>query len=260
MLSLSFVRTYFVYWLISIIALFGAGCYVKQRSEAAAILSSDAHWEAWGEARLQATVHVSEPVLFTVTNAAYVNFTRNWVFHARTANITNILVIAEDEASLRSLLADGVPTMSRSDFVQGGAGSTSQSLSLYGSGSFKQLSCHRATYLLRLLRSGVEAAYSDSDAVFFRSPWPLVADASSVLVGDIEDCAAPVPRHRVCTCFIAMRPSEDNIRIAKSWKDRCARHTDMDDQVGLAQARVSTFACLLQLSHFPAHRTTSTPF
>ena len=172
-------------------------------------------------------------VLYTVTNAAYLETTLNWVAHLIALNVSNYVVVADDTKSYRYLYRNGYRVLPRSAFVVENP-QLAGKLALYGGKEFASISCRRAAYMARFLRSGYQAIYADSDTVFFTDPSKLLSEsaANGLLVRDYGECSdVQLTRRRFCTCFVALKPLIANIGLVEAWSEQCVQHAENDDQV-----------------------------
>jgi hypothetical protein len=93
------------------------------------------------------------PVTFVFASAPYLDLLSNWIGHAERAGVTNLLVVALDEATHRAATAHGVG-----------------SVLLPGIASRGELWLVRARLFSALAAGGIDFIHSDADAIWIASP------------------------------------------------------------------------------------------
>ena len=119
-------------------------------------------------------------VMVTWANAAYTDFTLNWVAHVRGAGITNFLVGALDDEILARLCAAGVPSFAMH------AGLPASDFG-WGSASFHEMGRRKAALTAAVTAFGFDVLVSDVDTAWLSNPFPYLSrfpDADALVSSD----------------------------------------------------------------------------
>jgi hypothetical protein len=174
-----------------------------------------------GAVRLAKGQPVDPPVTVVFASRGYLPVLANWLLHARSAGMANILVLALDRQT-----AD-FARMNQVSFAP-----------LPSVASRKELWGLRVRVFAALARAGVSFIHSDADAVWLSSPYSMLANADADLVfsqGTIWPRDVAVSRGFVVCCgFFAVKASSASVRLLESARRRV--NIKADDQVVLNRA------------------------
>lgn len=126
-------------------------------------------------------------VMVTWANAAYTDFTLNWVAHVRGAGITNYLVGALDDEILTTLQSAGVPCFAMH------AGLPASDFG-WGSPSFHAMGRRKAALTAAVTGLGFDVLVSDVDTAWLTNPFPYIArfpDADALVSSDTLASSLP---------------------------------------------------------------------
>lgn len=167
-------------------------------------------------------------IMVTWANAAYTDFTLNWVAHVRGAGVTNYLVGALDDETLATLRSAGVPSFAMH------AGLPASDFG-WGSASFHEMGRRKAALTAAVTGFGFDVLVSDVDTAWLSNPFPYLsrfpdADAlvssdtlaSSLPPGDDRLEAWPVAGAAFNIGVLFVRATRGGRALAAAWHDTLA--------------------------------------
>ena len=123
------------------------------------------------------SVAIHNTVILTQANCGYLPFAENWLFHVAQLNITNFLVISEDEAAtayLEQRYAGHTVSSALLDSTRAHLTLNEDKFQNFGSDSFIQLACARPVYLAAVLSLGFNVLWIDLDAALLIDPFKYI--------------------------------------------------------------------------------------
>lgn len=173
-------------------------------------------------------------VIVTSTTCGYLDFTLNWIHHVKSSNLTNFVVIAEDEVSYR-FLSQTIPNHVVKSVEFGRPYSQEgKKIAELDSSNFNW--CSRPIFLLAIINAGFTALWIDSDAVVMSNPFEAVDLTSPVVLTDDWPYRRPLTEYKsyLCSCFVLARPAPQARALLSLWSRKCGNSTN--DQPPLNEA------------------------
>ncbi len=137
---------------------------VEGTSSAAGASGSD----ALTKSRALSVAGPRKQLLLTFVNRIRLDFAITWAAHVRELGLSNWLVGATDQRTLRGLRRAGVPCFGMKTALPEGEWA-------WGSQTFKSLGQHKIELIYQSLSWGLELVITDVDALVLRDPFPYVA-------------------------------------------------------------------------------------
>ena len=120
------------------------------------------------ESHARSVAGPSKQLLLTFVNRIRLDFAITWAAHVRELGLSNWLVGATDQRTLRSLRRAGVPCFGMKTALPEGEWA-------WGSQTFKALGQHKIELVYQSLSWGLEVVVTDVDALVLRDPFAYVA-------------------------------------------------------------------------------------
>ena len=157
-------------------------------------------------------------VLLSSTNAAYLDFTHNWLASIRRIGgaLPYTVIVAEDEDAYENLLNVGDIHVVRAANI-----STSKTLDFW-SPEYNKLVNKRPEHILNFLLQGYDILYSDVDTVWLENPFPYFEGDEHDLFVQID----PIPPDGwICTGFMFFKCNNQTIDLVFRWMEFVTRPT-----------------------------------
>ena len=147
-------------------------------------------------------------VLLTTTNAAFIDFTDNWLASIRRIGpLPFTTIVAEDDIAYDHLL-----NISDVNAIRAGTNSPTTFL-MYGTDEYKKMVGKRTRYILEYLSNGYDVIFNDVDSVWLQDPFPYLDTKYDV-------CAQPVRyllSKYICAGFTYYKSANKTIQLVKKW-------------------------------------------
>lgn len=183
-------------------------------------------------------IAVDNTVILAQASCGYLDFAENWMIHIQALNISNYLVIADDDAAFAYLNAMHpghvflLQTKSE-DPTQGG-----RSFIHIRTKYFNEMMCERLLVQRSILDGGFNFVWSDMDTVWFQDISKLMPTGFD-FVG-VDDAPYGYFRRNeqetdhVCGCMTFWAPTPVSKDTLHEWHSRCI-NSDGDDQAAFAE-------------------------
>ena len=163
-------------------------------------------------------------VILSTTNAAFLDFTDNWLASIRKIGIhPNITIVAEDKKSYDHYFRTPDIHVMRAD-----QSSVSEKL-VFDTPEYKTFVNKRAQYILDLLLKGYDVLFSDVDTFWLSDPFPYFEEDYDIFTQ--LDQGYP-DRRVLCAGFVYYKSNRYTIKFVKLWIKKMNRlHNVKPDQV-----------------------------
>ncbi|XP_072016265.1 uncharacterized protein [Amphiura filiformis] len=170
--------------------------------------------------------------IVTSTNAAFLDFTENWLQSLDRIGLRyNVSIIAEDAVAYR-FLSTAYRNANIQVFATSNNFSSTKALQFL-SKEYKALVNRRAEYLLNFLEKGWDVLAADVDAYWFRDPMEIFKSTY-----DVYDLWVSIgaDETRPCPCLMYLKAKPNVIQMVKDWSSRLKRLDGKEnDQQALGQ-------------------------
>ncbi|XP_022088210.1 UDP-D-xylose:L-fucose alpha-1,3-D-xylosyltransferase 1-like [Acanthaster planci] len=192
----------------------------------------------------------SNKVVLTTTNAAFRDFTDNWLESIRrTRACPNIIVVAEDDVTV-TYYSKKVPDYPGLHVVKTNSGVASSGPLVFDTLIYRRFVNKRQKYIQEYLRQGYEVLFTDVDTYWFKDPFPFFEGNFDLAVE--ED----LPRF-YCAGFVYFKPTNRTLAFLSEWIEFMRSDTSLKpDQVVMnkfiEQRKVPRLKVrILDSKHFP---------
>lgn len=169
----------------------------------------------WPSPRVLRQVAVDNTIIVISANCGYIEMTQNWILHVQQLQITNYIVIAQDDSVFPVLdaFAPGhVMMLNRNISTEVGGAAFS-----YNSEGFYKVCKQRPHIIQSILNQGYRVLYSDTDLVWVKNP--LERLPSNVDYVGIVDDDVPKRKQRgvMCTALLYLQPNKNVTNMISHW-------------------------------------------
>ena len=161
-------------------------------------------------------------VVLSTTNAAFIDFTENWLASMRRIGpLPYIIIIAEDATTYHHLANISDIHVARAPNY-----STNKSLR-YGTREYTKFVNKRAQYILELLRQGFDVLFADVDMVWMQDPFPYIKKD----LDNFDLCGQLDVRNvmAISTGFAYYKSNTTTIQLVEIWIETMSRRPTQDD-------------------------------
>ncbi|XP_072032610.1 uncharacterized protein [Amphiura filiformis] len=149
-------------------------------------------------------------VILTSTNAAFLDFTDNWLASIRRIGPhPNITIVAEDNATYEHLMK--VPDV---HVIRPDQSSSASDKLVFNTPEYKKFVNKRAQYILDILKEGYDVLFSDVDTFWAADPFPYFEEDFDIFAQ--LDLGPPHPR-MLCAGFVYYKSTRLSIKFVKLW-------------------------------------------
>ena len=159
-------------------------------------------------------------VLISVSSGFDDMFT-NWWYHYSKLNLDmDVIMIAEDEATLKKYSSFSKIKVWKSEYKN----SKGNNPLTYDTNQYKQLVSRRASHILRILDSNLKIIYTDIDTVWLKDPRPF-------LIGNFDIWAQLDDVNYYCTGFMAIKKSNAVVDLLRKWNKKLSEKTQLNQPI-----------------------------
>ena len=189
---------------------------------------------------------VRKLVLLTTTNAAFLDFTDNWLESIRRVGpLPFTVIVREDDVAFDHLI-----NLPDTHVLRTGNISTTKCL-LHGTPKYKVLVNKRAKYILDLLKDGYDVVFNDVDSVWLQDPLPYL-DNDYDLCAQLDQYWKP---KYICAGFMYYKSCNNTIQLVEKLIDMMKNHKDaIPDNTLLNTIIRKRMIKNLKLKHFDANK------
>ncbi|KAK9811148.1 hypothetical protein WJX73_006677 [Symbiochloris irregularis] len=165
-------------------------------------------------------------VIVSQTNCGYLPFAENWLHHAAHANLTNYLIVTEDEPAANYLEARHPGHVLPAHLLSAtrpNLAATGDKFRDFGSKDFIKLACARPVYLSAILALGYNVLWVDLDAALLMDPFKHLPWLYEYVGVDDELNNRGRDSNYLCTCFMFLRPTDRVRSLLSEWNEACER-------------------------------------
>ena len=175
----------------------------------------------WPDPNILRNVAVDNTIIMISANCGYVNMAQNWIIHVKKLNITNFIVIAQDE-NVYDVLSTFVPghvVMLDRDHPSN-VQVESDAFS-FASQGFYEICKQRPHMIQSILDQGYKVLYSDTDLVWLKNPFEQLPDnVDYVGMTDVDNEDPEIDRRDVCSAFLYFQPNYNTKMLLSYWTKR----------------------------------------
>ena len=151
-------------------------------------------------------------VVLTTTNAAFIDFTDNWLESVRrTRACPNITIVAEDDQTM-AYYSNKTGQYPGLRVIKTRFGTVSPEILQFNSEPYKKFVNKRQKYVLPLIQNGYEVLFTDVDTYWLKDPFPYFTDDFDLAV------ERDLPKF-YCAGFVYFKPSKNTIAFLREWID-----------------------------------------
>ncbi|XP_038061661.1 uncharacterized protein LOC119732270 [Patiria miniata] len=149
-------------------------------------------------------------VVLTTTNAAFLDFTDNWLESIkRTGACPNITIVAEDDVTL-TYYTKRLTDYPGLHVVRTDSGVTSSKPLIFDTPIYRHFVNKRQRYIQEYLHNGYEVLFTDVDTYWFRDPYPFFEGNFDLAVE--EDIS-----RFYCAGFVYFKPTNRTLKFLQDW-------------------------------------------
>lgn len=155
-------------------------------------------------------------VVLASTNAAFLDFTYNWLESVRRIGaLPYTVIVAEDGAAF-----DALKNISDVDVLRAGELSSSKKLDWH-TREYNLLVNKRPEHILNFLAKGYDVMWTDVDIVWLQNPFPYFEGDDYDLFSHVDLMLTPIT-HYLCSGFVYYKCNNKTIELMTKWMEALA--------------------------------------